>query len=423
MIPLLGRPVMECRVDHLRAFGFDQIVVNTLCNLGVLEDGRRAVAVLGYDLDDVLEAEPDAALGNGGLGRLATCFLDSMATLDLPGVGYGINYEFGLFRQRFDDGWQQERPDHWMGSASPWLLERADEAVAVPLYGRIEHGEDATGLYNPLWLDWQVMIGVPYDMPIVGHGGRTVNALRLFSARASEEFDMRVFNDGDHVRAIQEKIASETIAKVLYPSDSVGQGRELRLTQEYFLVACALRDIVRGYRQSHASFDGFVDLSEQISAAGKEASGTGNMKCALNGAVTMGTLDGANVEILQEAGAENTYIFGLTVDGIDSLRRDGYDPQAWCRSHPTVGGVMDAIGRGRFSRGDATLFQPLLDRLLHQGDEYMHLADFDAYVSAQERAGRDFTDEVGWTRMAIVNTARVGFFSSDRTIAEYAHDI
>jgi starch phosphorylase len=625
--------------------------------------------------------------------------------------------------------------------------------VVVPLYGRIEHAEDADGGYNPLWLDWKVIVGVPSDMPIVGHGGRTVNALRLFSARASEEFDMQIFNGGDYVHAIQDKIASETVSKVLYPSDSVDQGRELRLTQEYFLVACALRDIVRKYRRSHATFEQFpeavaiqlndthpalavpelmrmlvdeqampwdeawsitvrtfgytnhtllpealekwpvalmervlprhlqiiyeinrrfldavieaapgdddlvrnvslieengerhvrmanlsivgshsingvaamhselvktdlvpdfyrlwperfgnktngitprrwmlkanpelaslvsatigdrwpahldelrtleahaadpafldrfhaikrankvrlarvirdttqivvdpesmfdvqakriheykrqllnamhivhlylsivedgatlpgprtfvfagkaapgyliakliirlingiaqvvnadprangqirvaflpdyrvslaeviipaADLSEQISTAGKEASGTGNMKFALNGALTMGTLDGANVEILQEVGPENIYIFGLKVEEVAALRAVGYEPRTWCATHPSVARVLEAIGSGRFSRGDAALFRPVLDRLLYHGDEYMHLADFDPYLAAQREAGRDFMDTVQWTRRTLLNTARVGFFSSDRTIAEYARDI
>jgi glycogen phosphorylase len=726
---------------------------NTLCNLGVDRLWRTAAATAGVTLEDVLEHEPDAALGNGGLGRLAACFLDSMATLDLPGDGYGISYEFGLFRQRFDDGFQQERPDQWQPAQSPWLIERPADAVAVPLYGRIEHAEDRDGGYNPLWLDWGVIVGVPYDMPIVGFGGRTVNTLRLFAARASEDFDMRVFNDGDYVRAIERKIASETISKVLYPSDAIESGRELRLTQEYFLVACALRDIVRRYRATHSTFDRFADkvavqlndthpalavpelmrllvdeaalpwerawsitertfgytnhtllpealekwpvslmerllprhlqiiyeintrfldrvvqvfpadtdmprrvslieegpvrqvrmanlsivgshsvngvaamhselvktalvpdfhalwperfnnktngitprrwllkanpelaalitqaigaewparlenlrsleeraddsafqqeflaikatkkaqlartiaettrvaldpaslfdiqakrfheykrqllnamhiidrylaivdggaeletprtfvfagkaapgyamakliirlingiaevvnadprvnqqmrvaflpdyrvslaeriipaadLSEQISTAGKEASGTGNMKFALNGALTMGTLDGANVEILQEVGPDNIYIFGLDVDDVKRLHREGYDPHACYQGNARLRAVIDAIGSGRFARGDASLFAPIVHRLLHEGDEYLHLADFQAYAAAQAHAGRDFQDRASWARRAILNTARVGFFSSDRTIAEYAREI
>jgi starch phosphorylase len=726
---------------------------NTLCNLNAHDAWQSALTGAGVQLDDILEAEPDAALGNGGLGRLAACFLDSMATLDLPGMGYGINYEFGLFRQRFDDGVQQERPDHWNNAESPWLIKREAEAVVVPLYGRIEHTEDPNGRYNPLWLDWSVIVGVPSDMPIVGYGGNTVNPLRLFAARASTDFDMRIFNDGDYVRAIEQKITSETVSKVLYPSDSMEAGRELRLTQEYFLVACALRDIMRRYQAAHSTMNAFADkaaiqlndthpalavpelmrllvdeqdlpwdrawdltqrtfgytnhtllpealekwpvslmervlprhmqityeinrrfldrvievfpgdtdlprrvsiidedngrqvrmahlsivgshsvngvaalhselvktslvpdfnalwperfnnktngitprrwllkanpdlaalvtrsigdrwpanldelrlleafaddgafqtefeaikqnnkvqlakvirdttqivvdpdslfdiqakriheykrqllnalhivdrylaivdrgedldwprtfvfagkaapgyhlakliirlingiaetvnadpranrqmrvafipdyrvslaeqiipaadLSEQISTAGKEASGTGNMKFALNGALTIGTLDGANIEILQEVGAENIYIFGLSVDEVDALHRRGYNSFEQYRDDRRISAVIDAIASGRFSRGDASLFQPIIARLLHQGDEYLHLADFRSYAEAQERAGRDYTDHSAWTRRAILNTARVGFFSSDRTISQYARDI
>ena len=727
---------------------------NTLRNLGVYELWERTVARSGLALADILEKEPDAALGNGGLGRLAACFLDSMATLGLPGYGYGINYDFGLFRQRFENGAQTEQPDQWRSATgSPWLLPREEEAVFVPIGGRIEHAEDLDGHYNPLWLDWRVIVGVPHDMPIVGYGGRTVNTLRLFSARASHEFDIRVFNDGDYARAIEQKIASETVSKVLYPSDHIESGRELRLTQEYFLVACALRDIVRRYQRAHATFDAFpekvavqlndthpalaipelmrmlvdeqalpwerawsltertfgytnhtllpealetwsvslmekvlprhmqivyeinkrfldrvievrphdpdlprrvsiidedqgrrvrmanlsivgshsingvaalhselvktslvpdfhslwperfnnktngitprrwllhanpdlasliseaigdlwpaslddlraleafagdasfqdqvsavkharkmdlariirdttgivvdpsslfdiqakriheykrqllnalhiahqylgiveegrtlaaprtyvfagksapgyymakliirlingiaetvngdprangqlrvafvpdyrvslaeriipaADLSEQISTAGKEASGTGNMKFALNGALTMGTLDGANVEILEQVGAENIYIFGHTVDQVEQLWRDGYDPGRYYREDRSIARVIDAIAGGRFSRGDGAVFQPLLARLLHEGDEYLHFADFGAYVAAQEQAGVDFTRTADWTRRAILNIARIGFFSSDRTIAEYARDI
>jgi starch phosphorylase len=726
---------------------------NTLYNLGIHETWAQTLNKAGIALDDLLELEPDAALGNGGLGRLAACFLDSMATLDLPGFGYGLNYEFGLFRQRFDHGFQQECPDRWGSAESPWLIQRQSEAVAIPIYGRVEHGEDREGAYNPQWLDWNVVVGVPSDMPLVGYGGNTVNWLRLFAARAADDFDMRPFNQGDYVGAVNQKIASETISKVLYPSDDVASGRELRLTQEYFLVACALRDIVRRYKAAHSTFDRFADkvaiqlndthpalavpelmryfvdevgmpwdqawgltestfgytnhtllpealekwpvdlvervlprhmqiiyeinrrfldrvisvfphephraqnmslieegpvrnvrmanlsivgshsvngvaamhselvktdlvpdfyalwperfgnktngitprrwllkanpelsallfdnvgaqwpsrlddlrglerhaddpgfqeafgrvkqvkkaqlarviydttrvrvdpaalfdvqakriheykrqllnalhiahlylqvadhgrtlaaprvcvfagkaapgyalakliirlingiaeavnndgrvnqqlrvaflpdyrvslaeriipgadLSEQISTAGKEASGTGNMKFALNGALTIGTLDGANVEIAAEVGNDNIYIFGLTVDEIARLRRDGYDPRAWCQRDDRLGEVIEAIASGRFSGGDTELFAPLLGRLLHDGDEYMHCADFGAYVAAQERVGRDYVAQDAWRRRAILNVARVGTFSSDRTIAEYATDI
>src|SRR5262249_18657426 len=212
---------------------------NNLTNLGILDLCREALRSYGPDLDAIEDAEPDAALGNGGLGRLAACFLDSLATLDMPGYGYGINYEYGLFKQEIYNGHQREKPDHWLASGTPWEFVRPEEACLVPLYGRIEHAEDLQGQYNPMWLDWQVVIGVPHDMPIVGYSGHTINVLRLYSARSSDEFDMQIFNNGDYLNAVQQKIASETISKVLYPSDAVDAGRELRLIQEYFLVVCA----------------------------------------------------------------------------------------------------------------------------------------------------------------------------------------
>ena len=726
---------------------------NNLINLGVDDVCRDAIARLGYDLDEVREEEADPALGNGGLGRLAACFLDSMATLGIPGYGYGINYEFGLFKQEFDNGYQVERPDRWLASGSPWEVERADQTVIIPLRGRILHGEDAAHDYRPMWLDWQALVGVPYDMPVVGYGARTVNRLRLYAARASDEFDIRIFNQGDYTRAVEQKITSETVSKILYPSDSVRAGQELRLTQEYFLVACALRDIVRAYKSAHASMEGFAeknaihlndthpalavaelmrilvdeeglaweraweitrrtfaftnhtllpealetwpvplleyllprhlqilyevnrrflegeaaaalagdaaalarvslidetgerrvrmanlaivgshtvngvaalhsrlltetvfadfhriwpgrftnvtngitprrwllkanprlaeavsgrvgdgwitdleqlaglrayadapafqdefaaikddnkrrlaglihemlgvsvdpasifdvqakrlheykrqllnalhiihlylelrdnpgaritprtfifagkaapgywmakliiklinnvarvvnadagvreriavaflpdyrvtlaeqifpaaDVSEQISTAGKEASGTGNMKFALNGALTVGTLDGANIEIAEAVGEENIYIFGMTVEEVTALRARGYSPRAYYDADHRIRRVLDALASDLFSRGEAGIFQPIVEALLNR-DEFMLLADFASYAEAQERAAADFRDRRGWTRKAIINTASVGRFSSDRAVSEYARNI
>lgn len=231
---------------------------NNLSNLGILDLCRDALHKMGVDLEEVLEGECEAALGNGGLGRLAACFLDSLATMSMPGYGYGINYEYGSFKQDIDNGYQKEKPDNWLTHGSPWQIERPDEACIVPLYGRVEHGIDRAGQYNPMWMDWKIIIGVPHDMPIVGFSGQTVNVLRLYSARSSEEFDMQIFNEGDYLKAVEQQIASETISKVLYPSDLVEAGRELRLIQEYLLVACTLRDIVRRYEKSHATFDQFA---------------------------------------------------------------------------------------------------------------------------------------------------------------------
>ncbi|HJT16089.1 MAG TPA: glycogen/starch/alpha-glucan phosphorylase, partial [Thermoanaerobaculia bacterium] len=222
---------------------------NNLTNLGLYDDTKAIMSELGVDLEELETLEPDAALGNGGLGRLAACFLDSLATLDYPGFGYGINYEFGLFRQTFVNGFQHEKPDHWLeGGGSPWLIERVDETFTVPVYGSVN---------GTKWVEPKVIVGVPHDMPIVGYGGKTVNVLRLFSARSSDEFDIGIFNAGDYISAVQHKINTEAISKILYPSDMVASGRELRLLQEYFLVACAVRDIVKRYRERHDSFEEF----------------------------------------------------------------------------------------------------------------------------------------------------------------------
>ncbi|MEA2463857.1 MAG: glycogen phosphorylase, partial [Acidobacteriota bacterium] len=232
---------------------------NNLTNLGIFDEARTVLTELGADFEELQALEHDAALGNGGLGRLAACFLDSMATLDLPGFGYGINYEFGLFRQTLLNGYQHEQPDHWLdGGGSPWLIARDDEAVSIPVYGSIANVTE-NGVYKPRWVDTKTIIGVPHDMPIVGYGGRTVNVLRLFTARASDQFDIGIFNTGDYIRAVHEKITGESISKVLYPSDVVAAGKELRLLQEYFLVACSVRDIMKRYRETHESFSGFAE--------------------------------------------------------------------------------------------------------------------------------------------------------------------
>jgi starch phosphorylase len=726
---------------------------NNLHNLGVYGALESALAELGLRLSDVLEVEPDAALGNGGLGRLAACFLDSLASLHMPGFGYGINYEFGLFRQEIEDGRQREKPDYWASKQSPWLIEHQDQAFAIPIYGRIEHGCDRLGHYNPMWMGWKVLIGIPHDFPIIGQDGRTVNTLRLFSAAASDEFDIRIFNEGDYLKAVEQKIQTETISKVLYPSDAVSSGRYLRFTQEYFLVACAMRDIFRrfmsrhshprefadhaaiqmndthpalavtelmrtlideyemgwndaweitqatcGYTNhtlmpealerwsiemfqevlprhlqilyeinhrflkqvaarwpgdvsrlgrmslieegvpqmirmanlaivgshavngvaklhsdlvkselvpdfhefypgrfsnktngvtprrwlmhanpalshwiderigpawredldllrdlepfsvdpnsqeeflaikwankqklartildrtgvrvdSHAMFDVQVkriheykrqllhalaiideylrivadgdmpraprvhvfagkaapgyfrakliinlvnniaktvnadpvvsaalkvvflpdykvsmaeiivpaaDLSEQISTAGMEASGTSNMKFALNGALTIGTLDGANVEMLEELGIENIFIFGLQTDEIRLLSSQGYNPWGFYNTNSRIKRVVDSLTSNTFSGSEPGLFEPIRRALLDEGDRYFHLADFSSYLAVQERVSDAFADPSRWATSAIVNVARMGRFSSDRTIREYARDI
>ncbi len=250
------------RLVYLSAeFLIGQSLRNNLFNLGLLNEAEVATRQLGFDLCEIADTESDAPLGNGGLGRLAACFMESLATLGMPAYGSGINYQFGLFKQEIEDGYQREKADQWLSYNSPWLIERPAEICTIPLYGRIEHALAKDGTYNPMWVDWQVIIGVPYDLPVVGYGGRTVNYLRLYSARASDEFDMKIFNAGDYLRAVEDKINMETISKVLYPSDTAPAGKELRLVQEYFMVACALRDAVRSFSRDKpgASMEGLHD--------------------------------------------------------------------------------------------------------------------------------------------------------------------
>jgi starch phosphorylase len=729
-------------------------LVNNLVNLGVYDLVGEAVRGLRFDFEEVVETEQDAALGNGGLGRLAACFLDSLASMSMPGYGYGINYEFGLFRQAIWNGYQQERPDAWGYENNPWLIHRPESRYLIPVYGRVEHGRDRRGKYLPMWLDCHLVVGVAHDMPIIGYGGETVNLLRLFSARASDEFDIGIFNAGDYIRAVEDKIQSERITKVLYPSDSVSAGRELRLLQEYFLVACAIRDIFRRFRYLEREVDTFpdkvaiqlndthpslavpemmrllldendmewdrawsitqrtlgftnhtllpealerwpvtllekvlprhlqiiyeinrrllgrvaeafpgdneklrrvsivdegdpkhvrmahlaiagshavngvaslhsellrskvfpdfhelwpkhfqnktngvtqrrwllvanpglaallkktigdawitdfeklrdlepfardasflaefrrvkqqnklllsrtisdltsvetdpaslfdiqakrihlykrqllhvlfviheylslardgkippaprthifagkaapgyaaaklviklihsvadvvnhdkksrdhlhvvflpdyrvslaervipsADLSEQISTAGMEASGTGNMKFAMNGALTIGTLDGANIEIREEVGNDNIFIFGLRVDEVAKLRAArSYNPGELCDRDPRLKRVVESLGADTFCAKESGIFEPIRDWLLDPNDEYFHLADLAPYIDAQELASALYRSPDEWTRKAVLNVARMGPFSSDRTIREYARDI
>ena len=727
---------------------------NNLINLGIFDICSDALKKLGVNLSDIIETETDAALGNGGLGRLAACFLDSIATLGMPGFGYGINYEFGIFKQKIVDGYQVEQPDYWLREESPWLIEKADEACIVPLYGSVQIEKDVNGNYRPFWKDWKFIYGVPYDMPIVGYGGRTVNYLRLYSARASNEFDMNIFNSGDYLKAVEQKTTSEVVSKVLYPSDTVEQGKELRVIQEYFLVSCAMRDIVRRYSKKYKTFGKFAskvaiqlndthpalaivelmrmlidenglswnkswkiaestfgytnhtllpeamerwplsvferilprhleliydinqrflkkvstkwpndldrlsrmsiieegrnkhvrmahlsiigshsvngvaelhsklittnlvpdfydmmpekfnnktngitqrrwllnvnpdlsnlisrsigdnwisdlyklrsleeqidnqeftdefqkiklknkerlsqyifdttnikvdpasmfdihvkriheykrqllnimhimhqyfsvvqdgmslkvpktyvfagkaapgywaakniiklinnvadvvnndkrvggqikvvflpdynvsvaakiipaaDVSEHISTAGKEASGTSNMKFALNGALTIGTLDGANIEIMEEVGADNIFIFGLKTEEIQELiKTNSYDPYHLYEMNNYIRRVMDSFKSDIFSQKDPGLFSWIYESLVHNGDVYFHLADFESYAETHKKVELEFIDQSSWTKKAILNVARVGKFSSDRTISEYAKDI
>ncbi|TQI81706.1 starch phosphorylase [Serratia fonticola] len=240
-------------------FLLGQSLRNNAMNLGLLPAVKQVVSELGFDFDEIIAQEPDAALGNGGLGRLAACFIDSMATLDIAASGHGIKYEYGLFKQSIQNGKQVEQPDDWHATHSPWLIDHHSQLMLIPIGGHIEESEDIDGNYNPMWMDWKVIVGVPHDYFVTGYGGNTVNKLRLYSASASDSFDVHIFNRGDYLRAVSQKIASENISKILYPADEIPSGKELRLTQEYFLVACTLRDIFQEYAQRSDDITGLPD--------------------------------------------------------------------------------------------------------------------------------------------------------------------
>jgi glycogen phosphorylase len=725
---------------------------NNLINLGILDRVRECMTELGLNLDELLQQEEEPGLGNGGLGRLAACFIDSLATLEIPAVGYGIRYEFGIFHQEIVDGWQVEKTDKWLRFGNPWELKRPEWAVEVKFGGSAEPYVDEQNRLKVRWVPHKTVIGVPYDTPILGYKTNTANTLRLWRSEAPESFDFAIFNSGDYYGAVNQKVASENLSKVLYPNDEQARGKELRLEQQYFFVSCSLQDMMRILRtqkipvdQFHAKFavqlndthpavaiaelmrllvdeallpwtdawnvtrktfaytnhtllpealerwpievfgrvlprilqiiyeinahfldevrirflgdeqrivrmslidetgerylrmahlacvgshaingvatlhsellksdvlkdfyemwprkfsnktngvtprrwmvlsnpklsqlitehigDGWVkdlgrlkalepladnpdfrsrwreikhfnkqglaarallragvsidpnsmfdvlvkriheykrqhlkvlhivwlyhgiksnpalevqprtfifggkaapgyhlaklmiklitsvgdvinrdpdvrerlkvvflpnfsvkngqrvypaaDLSEQISTAGKEASGTGNMKFSMNGALTIGTLDGANIEIRDEVGAENFFLFGLSAPEVYALKAQGYRPMDYYNANQGLKDVMDLIRSGFFSRGDTELFRPLIDGLLYQ-DPYLLLADFQSYIDCQNRVSEAYRDTDRWTRMSILNTARSGKFSSDRTIREYCSDI
>jgi starch phosphorylase len=725
---------------------------NNLINLGVHDEVRRAMAELGLVLDELLQEEPEPGLGNGGLGRLAACFLDSLATLEVPTLGYGIRYEFGIFDQTIVDGWQVEKTDKWLRFGNPWELARPEWAIEVKFGGRTERYTDAHGRGQVRWVPERTVLGIPYDTPILGYRTNTANTLRLWRAEAPESFNFAEFNRGDYYRAVEQKVASENLTKVLYPNDEPQQGKQLRLEQQYFFVSCSLQDMLRIMRVqriplerfhekftvqlndthpaiavaelmrllvderglpweqawsitertfaytnhtllpealerwplglfgallprhleiiyeinlrhldevrrrflndggrvarlslidehgeryvrmahlacvgSHAingvaalhtellkqdvlrdffelsphkfnnktngvtprrwmvlgnprltkliseaigeewitdldrlralgpladdaafrarwrgvkratkhEFAMFVrrhtgigvdpeslfdfqikrfheykrqhlnilhvislyhrlktdpglelqprtfffagkaapgyqmakliiklinavartinrdravrdrlrvvflpnfnvgqaqhmypaaELSEQISTAGKEASGTGNMKFTMNGVLTIGTLDGANIEIREEVGADNFFLFGLTAQQVQAVRANGYRPYEHYRENAELREALDLIRNGFFSHGDADLFRPIVDNLL-EADPYLVLADYASYRQCQDQVGLAYRDREHWTRMSVLNSARSGKFSSDRTIREYCQDV
>ena len=735
-------------------FLIGRLLGNNLINLMMMDKARAAFLRMSLDIENLRDVEVDAGLGNGGLGRLAACFLDSMATLELPGYGYGIRYEFGIFKQIIRQGFQVEVPDEWLRFGNPWEIARPESSFDVCFGGIVENRPTKNHSVNPVWIHANTVLGVPYDTPIAGYNNNTVNTLRLWSAKSSEEFDLEIFNDGDYVAAVENKNLSEIISKVLYPNDNILSGKELRFKQEYFFVSCSLQDIVRRFKKQHGNhFERFptkvavqlndthpamgvaelmrilmdservpydkaweitretfaytnhtllpealekwpvslfekilprhlqiiyeinrrfmrdvasrflndrsklaslslieegaekqvrmanlavvgshsvngvaalhtellkshvlhdfyeyspekfnnktngitqrrwllkanpglaslisdhigtswitnlddlrklepfadepgfqnaflevkrknkeylcevifeetgnilpydalfdiqvkriheykrqllftlgiivryirlkknpkldvcprvyicggksapgyymakliiklinsigevinhdplvrgkikvfffpnyrvsaaekifpaADVSEQISTAGMEASGTGNMKFAMNGALTIGTLDGANIEIREEVGAENFFLFGKTVEELDALRRQGYNPWDYYNANQEIREALELINSDFFCNGQANLFRPIYDSLLTWGDHYFHLADLEEYLATQDRIDQTYRDQSKWARMAILNVARMGKFSSDRTILQYANEI
>uniref|UniRef100_A0A665XDE4 Alpha-1,4 glucan phosphorylase n=1 Tax=Echeneis naucrates TaxID=173247 RepID=A0A665XDE4_ECHNA len=580
-------------------FYMGRTLQNTMINLGLQNACDEAIYQLGLDMEELEEMEEDAGLGNGGLGRLAACFLDSMATLGLAAYGYGIRYEYGIFNQKIRDGWQVEEADDWLRHGNPWEKARPEYMLPVHFYGRVEETREGSKWVNtqvmtlsgrldkthlqmtafhfqtPIYLQMinitvneftshslsdcfhltlQVVLAMPYDTPIPGYMNNTVNTMRLWSARAPNDFNLKDFNVGDYIQAVLDRNLAENISRVLYPNDNFFEGKELRLKQEYFVVAATLQDVIRRFKTTkkhgsgRTSFESFpekvaiqlndthpamaipelmrifvdiekldwdtawdltrrtfaytnhtvlpealerwpvelletllprhlqiiyqinqaapgyhmakmiiklitsvadvvnndpvvgnklkviflenyrvslaekvipaTDLSEQISTAGTEASGTGNMKFMLNGALTIGTMDGANVEMAEEAGEENLFIFGMRVEDVAQIDKNGYDAMVYYQNIPELKQVMDQITSGFFSPKNPDLFKDLTN-MLFKHDRFKVFADFEAYIKCQEKVSQLYQ----WTKMVIKNIAATGKFSSDRTITEYATEV
>ncbi len=240
-------------------FLLGRLLADNVMNLKLIDETEEAVKELGLSLEDMLDQEHDAGLGNGGLGRLAACYLESMATLQLPAVGYGIRYDFGIFNQKIVNGNQHETPEFWLQYRNPWEIERPEYKVTIKYYGKTMHYNDQVGHSRIAWIDTEDIIALPYDIPIPGYGVNNVNTLRLWSARAAEEFKLEFFNNGDYIGACQDKISSENISKVLYPNDNNVSGKELRLKQQFFFSSASLQDIIRRYLLANSDFSSFPE--------------------------------------------------------------------------------------------------------------------------------------------------------------------
>uniref|UniRef100_A0A8C3B1X6 Alpha-1,4 glucan phosphorylase n=1 Tax=Cyclopterus lumpus TaxID=8103 RepID=A0A8C3B1X6_CYCLU len=598
-------------------FYMGRTLQNTMVNLALENACDEATYQLGLDMEELQDIEEDAGLGNGGLGRLAACFLDSMASLGLAAYGYGIRYEFGIFNQKIVEGWQVEEADDWLRYGNPWEKARPEYMRPVHYYGRVEHTDEGVK-----WVDTQVVLALPYDTPVPGYRNNIVNTMRLWSAKAPCDFNLKDFNVGGYIQAVLDRNLAENISRVLYPNDNFFEGKELRLKQEYFVVAATLQDIIRRFKASKFGSTEFVaiqlndthpalaipelmrilvdvekltwekawdivvrtcaytnhtvlpealerwpvdlfqnllprhleliyeinrrhmerigklfpgdldrlrrmslieegdvkkinmahlcivgshavngvalseqdqwhhapalaghvqprplcfqaapgyhtakmiiklitsigdivnndpvvgdrlkviylenyrvtlaekvipasDLSEQISTAGTEASGTGNMKFMLNGALTIGTMDGANVEMAEEAGEENLFIFGMRVPDVKAMDEKGYDAESYYNRIPELKQAMDQISGGLFSPSQPDLFTDIVNMLMHH-DRFKVFADYEAYITCQDKVSALYKNPKEWTKMVIHNIAGCGKFSSDRTITQYAREI
>jgi glucan phosphorylase len=403
-------------------------LANNLTNLLLDPVVQHAVQEKDIDWLELVEQEPDAGQGNGGLGRLAACFLDSMATMQFPATGYSLRYEYGMFAQSIVNGWQQENPDNWLRAGDPWDVARPHEQVKVKLgcsfqlrAGRLQvvPGQPSS------------LIGVPYDRPVVGYGGKTINTLSEYKRQLLNA--LRIVITYNRLRRNPNM---EMVPRTFFFAGKAAPAYELaKLIIKFINNLAGTIDgdpAVRGrikvvflpeYNVSLAErLIPASDVSNQISTAGYEASGTSNMKFMMNGALTVGTRDGATIEMAEEAGEENFFLFGLTVGQIESSR-EWYSPRWHYENEPEIRAALDLIFSDHFSRNEPRVFAPLRDTLLTHGDHYMHLADLTSYCQAHERLGALYANSSSWAHKAILNVASSGRFSSDRTIAEYAADI
>jgi starch phosphorylase len=458
-------------------------LANNVTNLLLDPIARQAIKDKNLDWVRLLDQEPDAGLGNGGLGRLAACFLDSMATMQLPAVGYGLRYEYGMFKQTIRDGWQQEQPDNWLRHPDPWEVVRRHEKVEVKLNSAFEVRD---GRLRAIAGRPSTLIGMPYHRPVAGHGGKTINTLRLWAATAPDYFDFQVFSHGDFVAAVAETLVAESLTGVLYPDDSTRSGQELRFVQEYFLVACSLADLIRRFRRgsddwrqlpekaairlndthpslavpelmrillddAHLGWDHARGLTQQTLAHTNhtllpEALEKWQLAwfemllpCDLETIYEINRRlldtvrsrflgddgrvqrDGATIEMAQEAGEENFFLFGLTADQVTESR-GWYSPHWHYDNEPETRAALDLIFSDHFSRYERGIFGELRDALFTHVDFYIHTGGPEI-LSRSGRLVELYRNPDEWTLKAILNVAGSGKFSSDRTIAECAADI